>query len=408
MKTLQLNYSFNKSTKQVTFTDINPIRLDSILLITDVTANVILYNFADPLKGGTVATNVLTLTYDTSALSNTDKLQIFYDDATATQNVTLPTAQVTTLTPPAAITGFATSAKQLADGHNVAVNNASGASAVNVQDGGNTLTVDGTVAVTNAGLTALNGAVNSSKVDVNIASGNPTTITATQSTASNLKVAATLDAETTKVIGVVRTSDGAGNLLTSNSTTPAAHYAIDENITSILGTAPSTVGQLDVIGTKTNNAVVPGTAKNLGVLPAVANASAPTWTETYDVKLSEDLAGNVRTTMGTLIEGENQTTHRMNVEPIYSYTGITAAAPTTTVVKNGAGTLHAIIINQAVATGVITVYDNNAGSGTKIATITQPAVVLSTSYVLLYDVSFATGCTIVTATAAQDITVCWR
>lgn len=35
----------------------------------------------------------------------------------------LPTAQVTTLTPPAAITGFATSAKQLADGHNVAVSN---------------------------------------------------------------------------------------------------------------------------------------------------------------------------------------------------------------------------------------------------------------------------------------------
>jgi hypothetical protein len=408
MKTLQLNYSFNKSTKQVTFTDINPIRLDSILLITDVTANVILYNFADPLKGGTVATNVLTLTYDTSALSNTDKLQIFYDDATATQNVTLPTAQVTTLTPPAAITGFATSAKQLADGHNVAVNNASGASAVNVQDGGNTLTVDGTVAVTNAGLTALNGAVNSSKVDVNIASGNPTTITATQSTASNLKVAATLDAETTKVIGVVRTSDGAGNLITSNSTTPTAHYAPDTNITSILGTAPSTVGQLDIIGTKTNNAVVPGTAKNLGVLPAVANASAPTWTETYDVKLSEDLSGNTRVTLGTLLAGENLTTNRLNVEPVYSYTGITAAAPTTTVVKNGAGTLHAIIINQAVATGVITVYDNNAGSGTKIATITQPAVVLSTSYVLLYDVSFATGCTIVTATAAQDITVCWR
>ena len=33
----------------------------------------------------------------------------------------LPTAQVTTLTPPPAITGFATSAKQLLDGHNVVV-----------------------------------------------------------------------------------------------------------------------------------------------------------------------------------------------------------------------------------------------------------------------------------------------
>ena len=35
--------------------------------------------------------------------------------------VALPAATVTTLTPPAAITGFATSAKQLADGHNVVV-----------------------------------------------------------------------------------------------------------------------------------------------------------------------------------------------------------------------------------------------------------------------------------------------
>lgn len=35
----------------------------------------------------------------------------------------LPAGQITTLTPPAAITGFATSAKQLPDGHNVAVSN---------------------------------------------------------------------------------------------------------------------------------------------------------------------------------------------------------------------------------------------------------------------------------------------
>lgn len=44
-------------------------------------------------------------------------------------------------------TGAATSALQLADGHNVTVDNASGGSAVNIQDGGNIITVDGTVAV---------------------------------------------------------------------------------------------------------------------------------------------------------------------------------------------------------------------------------------------------------------------
>ena len=37
---------------------------------------------------------------------------------------------------------LATSAKQLADGHNVTVDNASGGAAVNIQDGGNTITVD--------------------------------------------------------------------------------------------------------------------------------------------------------------------------------------------------------------------------------------------------------------------------
>ncbi len=39
-------------------------------------------------------------------------------------------------------TGAATSAGQLADGHNVTVDNASGVSAVNIQDGGNSITVD--------------------------------------------------------------------------------------------------------------------------------------------------------------------------------------------------------------------------------------------------------------------------
>lgn len=92
MKLQITNYTFNKTAKQVTFTDYTTIRLDSILLITNVTDNVIIYNFADPLLGGTVATNVLTLTYDTSGMDNADKLQIFYDDSdTAPSNAELQT-----------------------------------------------------------------------------------------------------------------------------------------------------------------------------------------------------------------------------------------------------------------------------------------------------------------------------
>lgn len=80
MKVQVTNYTFDKTAKTVTFTDYTTIRLDSLLLITNVTSNVIIYNFADPLLGGTVATNVLTLTYDTSAMNDTDSLQIFYED----------------------------------------------------------------------------------------------------------------------------------------------------------------------------------------------------------------------------------------------------------------------------------------------------------------------------------------
>lgn len=50
----------------------------------------------------------------------------------------------------------------------VTINNASGASAVNIQDGGNTITVDGTVAVTNAGITTIAGAVAGTEMQVDV------------------------------------------------------------------------------------------------------------------------------------------------------------------------------------------------------------------------------------------------
>lgn len=54
-------------------------------------------------------------------------------------------------------------------------------------------------------------------------------------------------------------------------------------------------GTVSVQGTKSNNAVPPG-ANNLGVLPCLANAAAPTWTEGNQVVCSEDLTGNLRIT----------------------------------------------------------------------------------------------------------------
>lgn len=89
----------------------------------------------------------------------------------------------------------------------------------------------------------------------------------------------------------------------------------------------------------------------------------------------------------------------------YSFKNIAGAA--TTVISAKAGMLGHITVNKAVASGVITVYDNSGASGTKIATITHPATLLQNQYTLTYDCAFVNGLTIVTS-AADDITVSWR
>ena len=88
-----------------------------------------------------------------------------------------------------------------------------------------------------------------------------------------------------------------------------------------------------------------------------------------------------------------------------SFLNIAGAA--TTAVKSGAGILIAITFNKLVASGVVTIYDNTAASGTKIGTVTNPAVLLTTQLNLSYGLRFATGLTIVTS-AADDLTVIYR
>ena len=79
MKLLFEDYTFNPTTKQITFNTSDTITLEKILLITNVTDNIIIYNFADPLKGATISNNILTLNYDTTSMSNSDSLQVFLD-----------------------------------------------------------------------------------------------------------------------------------------------------------------------------------------------------------------------------------------------------------------------------------------------------------------------------------------
>lgn len=119
-----------------------------------------------------------------------------------------------------------------------------------------------------------------------------------------------------------------------------------------------------------------------------------------------DESQNLNVNLGTLIAGEDLTNNVLKVEQRMSYANIATA--TTTTVKSGAGFLHSIVINKHVATGIITVYDNTAGSGTLIATITTGAALLSDPpLTAILDVSFATGLTIVTS-QAENITISYR
>lgn len=123
----------------------------------------------------------------------------------------------------------------------------------------------------------------------------------------------------------------------------------------------------------------------------------------FRVRCSAYTSGSPVVTLSSSVAGLSVASSG-SVNGPFNYTNITT--DTTTVIKSGAGILHTVILNTPVATEVITIFDNTAASGTKIATITVPASPLPVE--LTFDCAFLTGLTILTATAASDITVMWR
>lgn len=115
----------------------------------------------------------------------------------------------------------------------------------------------------------------------------------------------------------------------------------------------------------------------------------------------------IKMSLADQLAGEDLVADVMKVEQRYGYANITTL--TTTTVKSGAGFLHALTIMTPVASSVITIYDNTAASGTKIGTITLPVTITNQGPITIpVNVSFSTGLTVVTGTAASDITVSFR
>jgi hypothetical protein len=80
---LIIQYNFDASLKTITFDGKTAIDLERIGVIYNVTDGIEIFNFSKPAAanlGGTVATNVLTLDYDTTTMDDTDDLAIYYKE----------------------------------------------------------------------------------------------------------------------------------------------------------------------------------------------------------------------------------------------------------------------------------------------------------------------------------------
>jgi hypothetical protein len=93
--------------------------------------------------------------------------------------------------------------------------------------------------------------------------------------------------------------------------------------------------------------------------------------------------------------------------PNYTYVHISTQA--TTIIHTSTAVLHSITINKPTASSVITIYDSATAANNVVGIITLPATLLSEGpMTAIFDVSCPNGLTIVTGTAASDITVAYR
>ncbi len=201
--------------------------------------------------------------------------------------------------------------------------------------------------------------------------------------------------------------------------TPPATYSAGANRQITQDTAGNLCTSASATGTFTDDATgttgnpVPGSAAYTGLniggnLVGQTGVNPSGSVEAAQVDLASVAGATVKTGAGTASGALRVELPTNGTGAVFAagntYTNIVTA--TTTTVKSGAGVLHTVCVNAlgTVASSAV-VYDNTAGSGTKIATLNTLALLGCQTY----DVAFATGLTIVTTgTAAPDITISSR
>lgn len=197
-----------------------------------------------------------------------------------------------------------------------------------------------------------------------------------------------------------------GNIVGQTAVNPSGSvYAAQTDLTSIGGAtvktgAGTSAGVLRVTLTTDGTGVV-GLIAGTAVIGHVIVDSAPTTAVTGTFwQATQPVSGTFfQATQPVSIAGTVSTVTGGN-----TYTNITTA--TTTTIKSGAGVLHTVCVNSlGTVASSTTIYDNTAGSGTKIATLNTLALLGCQTY----DVAFSTGLTVVTTgTIAPDVTISSR
>jgi hypothetical protein len=124
------------------------------------------------------------------------------------------------------------------------------------------------------------------------------------------------------------------------------------------------------------------------------NATPKTRTNGEIVNHQEtDENGNAKMTLGVILPGQDAENGVQRILPA-AFTPFNINSATTTVIKSGAGYIDEIRVVGGTL-GNITIYDNTAASGT----VLMPAATPVSGAVLLKNVPFSTGLTIVTAAA---------
>ena len=160
-------------------------------------------------------------------------------------------------------------------------------------------------------------------------------------------------------------------------------------------------------------ACAPAPSRNFGAIVGpggaagpVYKASPPTLTDGQGSAPLTDSLGDLQVNSATKLAGEDLANDVMKVETRFSYfhnAGTTAGVN----VKSGAGFLHAMTINNTVASTVITLDDAVSATTPNIAIVTLPAA-LGAPVTVIYDVAFTTGLELVVATGAADVTLSYR